>query len=159
MKQRKTYTIMDELMASPSEPLAIHKRMYQLELMWKSLENIEKGENPTRLDWQMVSDAVNMVEALRDLGVVQDPEGAIDDAVKALGKAGMRSLDGHHIRLDGRDIILMRGLLEDYCEAINELPARTMIRAHRYAEERIQGILRGKKRSNDVVIKNDRKRG
>jgi hypothetical protein len=153
MKKMTTYTMIDELMASPTEPLPINKRMYQLELMWQGLENLEKADVPTVHDWIVVSDAVNMLEALRDLGVVEDPDDAIEDAVQAMGKAGMRSLDGHNIRLDGRYITLMRGLLEDYCTALEALPARTVIRAHRYAEKRIQAILKGKGRKNDVRVK------
>ena len=154
MKNRKTtYSMMDALMASPTEPLPIEKRMFQLDKMWQAMDNLEKAEKPTIQDWTLVSDAVNMMEALRDLGVVEDPDGAIEDAVQAMGKAGHRSLAGNNIRLDGKDIILMRGILEDYCMALEALPARTMIRAHRHAEKRIQAILRGKVGKNDMVIK------
>ena len=148
-----TYSMMDALMASPTEPLPIERRMYQLQAMWDAMENLEKAEKPTIRDWELVSDAVNMMEALRDMGVVQDPDQAIEDAVQAMGKAGMRSLDGKNIRLDGPAINLMRGILEDYCEAIGALPARTIISAHRYAEKRIQALLKGKKRKTDVLVK------
>ena len=77
----------------------------------------------------------------------------IEDAVQAMGKAGYRSLDGKNIRLDGKDINLMRGILEDYCTALEALPARTMINAHRHAEKRIQAILSGKGQPTDVRIK------
>lgn len=148
-----TYSMMDALMASPTEPLPIERRMYQLQAMWDAMENLEKADKPTIRDWELVSDAVNMMEALRDMGVVQDPDQAIEDAVQAMGKAGMRSLDGKNIRLDGPAISLMRGILEDYCEAIGALPARTIISAHRYAEKRIQALLKGKKRKTDVLVK------
>jgi hypothetical protein len=150
-----TYTMLDAMMASPTEPLPIEKRMYQLSVMWQAMENLEKAPNPTVHDWEAVADAINMMEALRDIGAVQDLDGALDDAIQAMGKAGYRSLGGAHIRLDGPAISLMRGILEDYCEALNALPARTMISAHRYAEKRIQSILKGKKRKNDVVVRRD----
>jgi hypothetical protein len=145
--------MLDAMMASPTEPLPIEKRMYQLQAMWQALENIEKADKPTIRDWETVADAINMMEALRDIGAVQDPDGALDDAIEAMGKAGYRSLGGANIRLDGSALNLMRGILEDYCEALNVLPARTMISAHRYAEKRIQSMLKGKKRKNDVVVR------
>ena len=151
-EEMTTYSMMDALMASPTEPLPIEKRMFQLEAMWKAMDNLEKADKPTVRDWELVSDAVNMMEALRDLKVVEDPDQAIEDAVQAMGKAGMRSLDGKNIRLDGPAISLMRGILEDYCDALEGLPARTVISAHRYAEKRIQAILKGKKRKTDVRV-------
>jgi hypothetical protein len=148
-----TYTMLDAMMASATEPLPIEKRMYQLQVMWQALENLERADKPTVDDWKAVADAINMMEALCDIGAVQDPDGALDDAIQAMGKAGYRSFDGKNIRLDGGAISLMRGILEDYCEALNALPARTMISAHRYAEKRIQAILKGKGRKNDVRVK------
>lgn len=148
-----TYTMLDAMMASPIEPLPIEKRMYQLEIMWQAMENIEKAPSPTVRDWEAVADAINMMEALRDIGAVEDPDHALEDAINAMGKAGYRSLSGANIRLNGQDISLMRGILEDYCEALNALPARTVISAHRYAEKRIQSILKGKKRKHDVVVR------
>lgn len=148
-----TYTMLDAMMASPTEPLPIEKRMYQLQVMWDAMENLEKAEKPTVRDWEAVADAINMMEALRDLGAVQDPDNVLHDAIQAMGKAGYRSLDGKNIRLDGSAIQTMRGLLEDYCEALNALPARTVISAHRYAEKRIQAILKGKGRKTDMVVR------
>jgi hypothetical protein len=145
--------MLDAMMASPTEPLPIEKRMYQLQVMWQGMDNLEKSPSPTVNDWQVVADAINMMEALRDIGAVEDPDGALDDAIQAMGKAGYRSLGGKNIRLDGAAINLMRGILEDYCEALNALPARTVISAHRYAEKRIQAILKGKKHKHDVVVK------
>lgn len=148
-----TYTMMDVLMASPEKPLPIEKRMYQLQVMWDAMDNLEKSPKPTVRDWESVADAVNMMEALRDIGVVEDPEKLIEDAIEAMAKAGYRAKQGANIRLDGPAINLMRGLLEDYCTALNELPARTVITAHRHAEKRITQMLRGKKQETDVVVK------
>ena len=148
-----TYSMLDAMMASPTEPLPIEKRMVQLSAMWKGMENLQKADKPTVRDWEVVADAINMMEALRDIGAVEDPDHALEDAIEAMGKAGYRSLSGANIRLDGPSINLMRGILEDYCEALNALPARTIISAHRYAEKRIQAMLKGKKRQQDVVVK------
>lgn len=148
-----TYSMMDVLMASTEKPLPIEKRMYQLEVMWNAMDNLEKHPKPSIRDWESVADAINMMEALRDLGVVEDPDKLIEDAIDAMAKAGYRAKHGANIRLDGPAINLMRGLLEDYCSALNALPARTVISAHRHAEKRIAQMRRGKKQETDVVIK------
>jgi hypothetical protein len=148
-----TYTMMDAMLASPTEPLPIVKRMYQLEIMWQAMENLEKSPSPTVSDWEAVADALNMMEALRDMGAVQDPDHALEDASDAMSRAGYRSMRGANIRLDGPGITLIRGILQDYCDALNALPARTMISAHRYAEKRIGNIHKGKKKKHDVVIR------
>jgi hypothetical protein len=148
-----TYSMLDAMMASHTEPLPIEKRMFQLQVMWDALESLQTAPNPTKDDWKAVASAINMMEALRDLGAVEDPENLIDDAKQSMGNAGMRSLDGKPIRLDGKGLTLIKGVLEDYCDALEALPARTVISAHRYAEKRIGAILRGKRRQTDVSVK------
>lgn len=149
-----TYTMLDAMMASPTEPLPIEKRMFQLQVMWGALDNLQTAPSPTNDDWRAVANAINMMEALRDLGAVEDPENLIDDAKQAMGTAGMRSLDGDKpIRLDGKGLSLIKGILEDYCDALEALPARTVISAHRYAEKRIGEILKGKRRQTDVSVR------
>ena len=148
-----TYSMMEQLLASPVDPLPIEKRMFQLEIMWQGLDNLQKSPKPTQDDWSVVACAINMMEALRDLGVVEDPDKALDEAKEAMGKAGIRSLGGENIRLNGPAITLIRGILQDYCDALEALPARTMIKAHRYAEKRFDEIVKGKKRTGDVSVK------
>lgn len=151
---RYTYSLVDELMASPADPLPSEKRTHQLARMWQGLASIERDAEPTKADWKLCSDAVNMVEALVELGVCDDSSGLLDDAAVALGAAGQRSLDGKPIRLDGPGIQAVRAVLQDYAELIAVLPARVMIRAHRRAERRTIEILMGKSKQNDVRIRN-----
>ena len=97
-----TYSMMDVLMASPTEPLPEFKRRHQLTIMLDALRNLEQAPNPTNQDWDRVNNAVVMMEALRDMGHVEDPDGLLDDAIEALGKAGFRSLEGQKLRLGMR---------------------------------------------------------
>jgi hypothetical protein len=157
-----TYTLLDEMMASPSELLPLQKRSYQLERMKCGLKSIETGESPSPQDWRMCSDAVNIMETLVTQGVWKDCEGddvqitdadrLIPDAIAALAMAGKRSLDGKHIRLDGPGIKAVRAILEDYETMLNNLSARSVIRAHRLTERRIQEILRGRGKKHDVSV-------
>ena len=93
-------------------------------------------------DWDRVNNAVVMMEALRDMGFVEDPDGLLDDAIEALGKAGFRSLEGQKLRLDGPAIQILRGVLEDYAQAMDALPARVMLSAHRKAEQRVMKVIK-----------------
>ena len=58
----KYYTIMDEMMASPTEPLPMEHRTHQLTRMYEGLAAMEQGANPTTDDWRVVSDAVNLMD-------------------------------------------------------------------------------------------------
>lgn len=140
-----TYTHIDVLMASPTEPIAQRKRVHQLTRMFQALNSLEKQPDPSSEDWECVSDAVVLMKTLRDMGIVQDPDGAIEDAFDALGRAGYRSMNGGALRLDGPAISLLRGVLDDYASLLEQIPARTMISAHRKAEKYVADILKKRK--------------
>ncbi len=149
----KHYTIMDEMMASPTEPLPAEYRRHQLTKMYDGLAAMETGASPTTDDWRVVSDAVNLMETLIEtMKVCEDESGLLLDAITALAMAGRRNLAGAAIRLDGVGIQAVRAILEDYAALIDVLPARTMIRCHRLTETRLHELLDGKRRPHDVEI-------
>lgn len=170
-----TYGVIDELMASTTEPLSAEKRAWQLARMRHALHTIESGEQPTATDWRLCSDAVNMIETLTTAGAVladdngkpcagwwpgcdgepvrvTDASGMLHDAITALALAGRRQFTHGAIRLDGSGIQTMRAVLDDYADLLAALPARTIVRAHRQTERRIHEISTGKKRPHDVEI-------
>lgn len=144
----RTYSMLDELAASPTEPMPAATREAHLARMWAGLTSIERAPCPTVDDWRVCSDAVNMLETLvapapKGCGVLQDPDGLLDDAVRELAAAGIRHQEtGAHIRLTAAGIHAVRSILEDYAEALAQLPARVFVRAHRITERRIGEILR-----------------
>ena len=149
----KHYTIMDELMASPAEPLPLEYRTHQLTRMYEGLAAMEKGANPTTDDWRVVSDAVNLMETLIEaMKVCEDTSGLLMDAITALAMAGRRNTAGGAIRLDGAGIQAVRAILEDYAALLDVLPARAMIRCHRLTEKRLHELLDGKRKPHDVEI-------
>jgi uncharacterized protein YyaL (SSP411 family) len=144
---------MDEMMASPTEPLPVEYRRHQLTRMYEGLASMEKGENPTTDDWRVVSDAVNLMETLIEtMQVCEDNSGLLMDAITAMAMAGRRNLAGNAIRLDGAGIQAVRAILEDYAALLDVLPARTMIRCHRLTEKRLHDLMDGKRKPNDVAI-------
>lgn len=140
------------MLASPTEPMDEKQRRHQLTRMWSGLAALETAEEPTRDDWAVCSDAVNLMETLIEGGRVEDTNNLLFDAMKALAEAGQRSFAGKTIRLDGKGIQAVRGLLEDYAEILEVLPHRTMIHCHRLTENRLQKIMAGKSQPHDIIV-------
>lgn len=149
-----TYTLLDEMTASPTQSLPEATRTSQLTRMWAGLAAIEQSPNPTTDDWRVCSDAVNLMETLVDMYVVEDNSGLLQDAITALALAGKRQTAGNAIRLDAQGIQAIRAVLEDYASVIEQVSARTMIHCHRLTERRIREILLGRKRPHDIEIIN-----
>lgn len=138
--------------ASPTQPISDASRLHILTQMWSGLAAIERGDAPTKDDWSILSDCVNMLETLIEMGVCEDTSGLLQDAITGLAKAGTRNLAGAAIRLDAAGIQAVRAVLESYAEIIAVVPYRTLVRCHRKTEKRIREILRGKKRPADVKL-------
>lgn len=150
---RRTYSLINELLAHPTRPIPEPKRLHQLTVMWQALRAIETEPNPTRSDWRVVSDAVNLLETLVGMGEVTDASGLLPDAVEALASAARRHLQhSATIRLSGAGIHAVRAVLEDYACALTALPERTLVRCHRLTELRIANILAGKGQAHDIEV-------
>jgi hypothetical protein len=148
----KTYTMLDSMLASPTEPMNEKQRRHQLTRMWQGLAALESDPNPTRDDWAVCSDAVNLMETLILTGKVEDSGDLLMDAITALAQAGQRSFAGEPIRLDGAGTQAIRAILADYAMVLESLPARTMIHCHRLTEQRLHSILRGHKKPHDIEV-------
>jgi uncharacterized protein YyaL (SSP411 family) len=146
------YNLIDSLMASPVDPMPAKNSLYQIEKMWRGLASIRTGTSPTIDDWRVCADAANLMESLVMLGHAIDADGLVKDAVTALALAGKRSRTGHAIRLDGPGITAVQAVLQDYASALQQLPARTIIQAHRATEHRILAIQRGQTQAHDVEV-------
>jgi hypothetical protein len=158
----KTYTLFDELLASPRAPLPDKSRLHQLTIMWQGLANLETGANPHNNDWRVVSDAVNLMETFVKNGPwadctgamndIPDPTGLLQDAVMALAMAGKRKVAGGPLRLDGPGIQAARAVLENYADLLDLLPHRTVVRCHRMTERRMLKIMHGIRQAHDVEV-------
>ena len=120
-----TYTHWDVLLASPTEPLPLKKRQYQMDLMRKSLDNFKT--NPSIRDIAVLSTAVDLMDTLQDMGHLEDAEKSLEDAMTALTQEKFNDIE----------IRLFEGILEDYQMVMDNLPARIMIAAHRATEKRL----------------------
>lgn len=158
------YTMVDELLASATQPMPERNRTHQLRRMADALHELMHAPQPGTNAWRVVSDAVNLLETLVQHGEapikdatgnviashwrdcdgdameVRDHSGLLADAIDAMGKAGQRMFDGHPLRLDGPGIAAVRAVLEDYQAALETLPHRSMVRCHRATEIRLRKI-------------------
>lgn len=162
-----TYSLMDEIMAARDKPLPEFKIRHQLSRMYEGLAALETAEKPTGDDWQVVSDAINMIETLTegngwwtdcdgDPVQITDSSGLLQDAVSAMAAAGRRHHEHGVIRLDAKGIATIRAVLEDYAQLIEVLPARVMIHCHRKTEKKLHDIIKGKAKPHDVVVNKTR---
>lgn len=148
------YSFMDELMASPTNPMPEAMQNYQMTRIYAGLDSLEKAPSPSKQDWEMVVDAVNLTETLvREMNIAEDNSGLLQDAANALAKAGERHLKtGANIRLDGAGLQAVRAVIEDYGLMLATLPHRTMIQCHRLTERRLIDLQSGKRKLHDVVV-------
>lgn len=153
-RRQPTYTLLDVIGASATMPMPEHKRRHQLTRMWMGLAALERDPQPSLDDWRVCSDAANLLETLvLELQVLRDERGLLDEAIAELAAAGRRHLSaGAPIRLSATGIQAVRAILEDYAAALEVLPERTVITAHRMTERRITEILTGKRRPRDVEV-------
>jgi hypothetical protein len=164
--RQRHYTLLDEMLASPTQPLPQGQRVHHLSVMWQGLRALETSPHASPDDWRVCSDAVNLLETFTthnsghwldcDGCTVQitDQSGLLMDAITALAMAGKRHKAGQPLRLDGPGIQAVRAVLEDYAALLDALPHRTVLKAHRQTEGRIAAILAGKRQPHDVEIMN-----
>jgi len=152
MKYKLTYSMLDVMMSSPDRPMKDSARVHQLTRMWGGLAALETADNPTQADWIAVSDAVNMMETLVEMGFAKDEDNMIEEAVLTLKATAERYKDGGQLCLTGAGIQLLRGVLEDYAYLTENVDERTMVHAHRKTEMRIQDILFGRAKPQDVRL-------
>lgn len=149
---KRQYTMMDVLLASPTNQMPLDKQNYQLNLMRLGLHAMEQADEPTPEHWRCVSDAINLLETMVGMGLIEDTEGLLKDAVFAMGEAGARAMKGKSIRLSGAGIQACRAVLNDYAAVMKVLPERTMVQAYMKTEKRISDIVVGKSRAHDVKV-------
>lgn len=152
-RHRPTYTLLDEMLASASEPMPEATRMHVITCAYQALRAIEQETEPARNDWRVLADCVNMLETMVESGIVADTSYLLHDATRAMAEAAERHLHkGLPIRLSGPGIAAVRAVVEDYAEVIAQVSHRTMVRCHRATERRIRDIRAGKRQAHDVEV-------
>lgn len=116
------------------------------------LQALVTAEGPQLDAWRDLSDAVNILASLGELGFIADATGEIDRAKQVLAEAGIRYGETGVLRLTGEGINTVWLLLTDYAEVVRSLTERQFYVACRNAEKRIREIRRGNVNPGDKVV-------
>jgi len=152
-KPKMTYGPFAELMADPVKPLPEAKRTYHLLKIYEGLDALDNMLHPEVHHWQSVADAANMLLTLtKDMDILEDRDGLIQDALAVLATAWERQEQGLPNELESLELTILRSMVNSYMNAIETLPERVMVIAHRRTEKRINKILQGARQEGDIVI-------
>lgn len=130
---------------SPKRPMHPDTYLKSLFEINAALQSIRTGAAPKLNDWIALAAMVNIMDSLSQQGHIQDDNNLIKDAVRALKDASTRAGQGKAIRLDGKGILAVAALMQDYTTCCEQLPERTIKSAINHAFE-IQTQLKAKER-------------
>lgn len=134
---RTHYSLLDEMLASPTDPMPEDLILLYGTRLYECLHSIEQDEKPTDQQWKILADCVMMTETLvREMKICED-SGLLQEAIDAMNASAVRYLKGGAVRLDGKGIQAMRAISEDFVDLLKALPHRTWVRCHRLTEKRV----------------------
>jgi hypothetical protein len=100
-------------------------------------------------NWRTLADVINLLSTLvEDMDVLEDTENTIQRAKDVIRKA----FESNNRSLTAVDSGIIHALVASLEEAVQKLPERTVIKAHRLTEKRVQSILNGNRQHGDIVI-------
>ena len=140
------YSALDELIASPTEPMPLATQNHYFELILSALDGISGELTPRQ--WNALSEMVNIMQTMCMRGLCEDANGLVDDAVQALANAGRYHLAGDAIRLSAAEQSSVRAIAADFMEVSQVIPHREMVRCHRATQLRIEAY----RNNRDVEI-------
>ncbi len=85
-----SFTFMDELMASPIEPMPASDVASRVAAAQFHLERLATAPEPSVMDWRVCAMVGNVLEVMIELEIAQDPDGLLAEAFAALRAAGLR---------------------------------------------------------------------
>lgn len=166
VQSTSAYSVVDELLASDTQPMDSDTQQYQHETLHACMNNIEGTEQVNVTAWLKLSDVVNLMETLvmygeapvsNDSGFVfashwrgcdglpvevADSAGLLTDAMSAMAGAAKRHAAGEPISLDAHGTVAVQTVLDNYLAVLQVLPARTMVRCHRRTEKRLRELMK-----------------
>jgi hypothetical protein len=126
----------------PMHPSVYLKSIFEIDA---ALQSIRAGAEPKLNDWIALADMVGVMDSLKQQGAIRDDDHLITDAVNTLAESSTRAGQGKAIRLDGKGILAVAALMQDYTTCCEQLPERTIKSAINHAFE-IQTQLKTKER-------------
>lgn len=133
------FTLLDELRASPTEPLPAAQRQARVKDARFNLDQLAHGAAPSRYNWKVLATVGNIFEVMLELELVQDPEKLLWRAQNVLKSAAEHAIE-HDVlpRLVGVEIEVIASLINAYEEVLEVLPHRDLIRVLRETDKRMR---------------------
>lgn len=118
-----------------------------------ALESMAAGRHPGVEEWRSLSDAINTVETLANLGNLSPAEvmPTVNAAIAGMVGASKRYQAGQGMRLDAAGLQALRDVVAIYGDCLEALTAREMARAQAETQRRVNELLHAKKPTHEVV--------
>lgn len=117
-----------------------------------ALEQVVKGSTAGTEEWRDLSDAINVVESLIDLGkLTQDARPIVEEAVGSMVRAAKRIKEGRQMRFDAQGLDAIRQVLVMYEQCACLLIAAEFEKAIKETIRRRNAIVSGKPAGVQVV--------
>ena len=106
---------------------------------YSALDAMTRGEHPGEEEWRDMSDAVNLVETLVDMGRLSAEQvmPTVHSAVDVMRKAAHRYFSGQAMRVDGPGLQSLREVLDVYGQCMERLTGYEIAKAAELTQERI----------------------
>jgi hypothetical protein len=147
-------TLVDEMMASPVNPMPEADAADRVAVARLHLANIQTAPVPTVMDWRVCAMVGNVVEVMIELGYIDDPDDLLMDGQAALKDAAERALERTGvIRFTGDELRVVGELIDGFADILGYLPHRKVIRAFRETDKRMRALDAGQRRPADYVAR------
>ena len=147
------FTMIDELMASPTDPAAPEVHAVRIALARESLELLRTPETATVPAWSVCCMVGNTLETMLRQGIAADPDGLLQDAFDALKRtAAAVRVPSDPISIAPADYACVANMVEDWVTLLQQAPARDVVRAFRATDRRIREIEAGKVEPDDYAV-------
>lgn len=130
------YSLFDEMRASPVDPHPRATWWHTTAYAYEALDALVTAQ-ATPTHWQALGNLIDQSETLVKMGLANDPDKLLDDAVAAMAGIAQDHCDLEQpLRLDGERRQVLYAVVEDYATLLATVPARDMVRCHRQTEKR-----------------------
>ena len=147
------YTAFDEMMASPTEPAPTGTHEAGIVGAVRALGAMTSPETASAAHWSVCCMVGNVVETMLQQGLVQDPDGLLQDAFDALKAAAAAAESGAPLLLTGDALTTVEHMMTDWAIVLKTAPARSVIRAFRATATRTKDIAAGRLQPRDYTTR------
>jgi hypothetical protein len=150
----QSYGLVDEMLASPVNPLPAADAADRVRAARASLEALQHATEPAVMDWRVCAMVGNVIEVMLSMELIEDPAGVLADAQGVLRAASEHAIE-HNVppRLVGAEVRAVEALVDAFELVLTTKAHRTMIRVFRETDVLMRRLNQGQRRPGDYVAK------